>query len=151
MKMERIINGKIGVIKQMGQKKPISESDIIKGRFASIYDIFHNTSKYNFQYLKTEKIGKNNYDVIYIYDKIGNWVKFFINRKTGLIDYKEKIDNIAGAKGVARITNSKFKKIKGTYFAFKTDIFMKGKKKVAMIIKKIEVNPRIENDLFKLK
>lgn len=151
MRMERIINGNKGIMKQMGQVKPISEADILKGRFGSIYDIFHNTSKYNFQYLKTEKIGKGSYDVIYVNDSAGNWVKFFINRRTKLIGYKEKIDNVAGEKGVAKIVNTKFKKVNGTYFSFKTDIMMKGKKKVGIDITKIEVNPAIKNELFEIK
>ncbi len=150
MKIERIIDGNKGVMKQMGQSKPISSKEIKKGDFASIYDIYKNYKKYKFQFLKTEKIGNSVYDIIYIFTSGDNWVKFFINRKSHLIEFKEKIDNIAGEKGVARIVNSQFKKIGNIYFAFKTDILLKGKKKVGITVKKIEINPKINSDMFKM-
>lgn len=150
MKMERVVNGTRGIIKQMGQKKIIPAADILKSRFGSVYNIFHDSGKYSFQYIKKEKIGGSEYDIIYITDSNGNWVKFFVNSKNGLIEIKEKIENIAGVKGVAKIVNSQFKKVKGIFFAFKSDIFINGKKKVGITLKDVKINPEISTEKFKI-
>ena len=76
MKMERIINGKKGLIKQMGQERPISEKDIEKGKFSSLFDVFNYQDKYKFQYLKEKEIKGVKYDVIYLFDAKKNWAKF---------------------------------------------------------------------------
>ncbi len=151
MEMKRIINGTRGFIMQMGQKRDITAENILKGRFATIYDIYHNSKKYNFQFLKKEKIGQSVYDVIYLFDAKKNWKKFFINSKTGLIEYKEGIENINGKKGLGRTVNSKFKKIGNIQFAFDSKIMKKGKKVVGIVIKDIKINPVVDKKIFTLK
>ena len=52
MKIERILNGKKGVMKQMGQQRPVPAEQIEKGKFGDLYNICHNAKNYKFQYLK---------------------------------------------------------------------------------------------------
>ncbi len=148
MTMKRVVNGKKGYMTQMGQRKELTEEEINESAFAGLYDIFHSKDKYKFQYLKEEKIKEKSYDVIYITGVKDEWVKFFIDKTTGLIGIKEKIENIGGQKGLGRSYLSQFKKISGITFAFKTEIFLKDKKVLDITMKKVKINPPIDPSLF---
>ncbi len=150
MVMKRAINGKKGYADQMGQKKEIPEKDIEESKFADLYDIFHSKNKYSYQYLKKVVVKGKTYDVIYIKDKGKNWVKFFLNRDTGLIEIKEKLVNIARQKGVGKIYMSKFKKQNAISFPFKTEIFLNGKRLINISVKEVVVNAPVDKSLFKL-
>ncbi|MEN8222875.1 MAG: pitrilysin family protein [Acidobacteriota bacterium] len=150
MTMKRVVNGKKGYMTQMGQRKELTEEEIEESGFAGLYDIFHSKGKYKFQYLRTEEIKGISYDVVYITGQKDKWVKFFINNRTGLIEIKEKIENIGGQKGLGRIYLSLFKKQKGISFPFKTEIFMKDKKVVDITMKKVVINSIIDKSLFKV-
>ncbi len=150
MLMKRVINGKKGYQTQMGQRKELTKEEIEESEFGGFYDIFHFRSKYNFQYLKEEKINGVVYDVIYITDKEDKWVKFFINKINKRIEIKEKINNIGGQKGLGRTYLSQFKKQNGILFPFKTEVFMKDKKVVDITMKKIIINKVVDNALFKI-
>lgn len=150
MKIERIINGEKGVTKQMGQEQPISEKDIEKGKFSDLFNVFNYQDKYKFQYLKEKEIKGVKYDVVYLFDAKKNWAKFFINKKTGLIEIEEKLSNFPGKSGVAQTVNSNFKTIKGVPFAFKSETFIKDKKVVEVTVKEIKVNPKVEPSIFKI-
>ncbi len=150
MKIERIINGKKGLLKQMGQEKLMSETEIEKEKFGGLYDIFHSRDKYRFQYLWEKEIDGKKYDVIYIFDAQKNWTKFFINKETGFIEMEEKLSGLPGQTGVAREVKSDFKVIKGVPFAFKSETFIKDKKVVEMTVKEIKVNPKVDLSLFKI-
>ncbi len=119
MTMKRVVNGKKGYMTQMGQRKELTSIEIEESKFASLYDIFHEKGKYNYQYLKEEKIKDKVYDVIYMTDEGDKWVKFFINKKSGLIEIREKIQDIGGQKGLGRTYLSQFKKEKGIFFLSK--------------------------------
>ena len=88
--------------------------------------------------------------MIYITGVEDKWVKFFVNKKTGLIELREKIENIGGQKGLGRTYLSQFKKQRGIVFPFKTEIFMKDKKMVDITMKKVIINSAIDNSLFKV-
>ena len=77
----------------MGKTSPIAAEQIEKQKFGDLYDIFNPTEKgkYKFQYLKEEKINGKTYDVIYTFDSQKNWVKFFINKETRLVEIEEKL------------------------------------------------------------
>jgi hypothetical protein len=150
MKIFRIINGKKGILNQMGQKRVISAEEIEKDNFGNIYDIFNSKDKYKFQYLKEAEIEGRKYDVIYIFDAKKNWVKFFINKATGFIDREEKISRMPGQTGVAREIKSDFKIVKGIPYATKTEIFVKDKKVGEVIVKEIKVNPKVDLSIFKI-
>jgi zinc protease len=150
MKMYRIINGKKGVMNQMGQKRPIPEKDIEKGVFGDFYDVFNAKDKYKFQYLKEEQIDGKTFDIIYIFDADKNWVKFFVNRETGLIEMQEKIEEVPGQTGVGRRVSSDFKTIRGIPFAFKSVTTIKDKPVREIMVKEIKVNPGIDPSLFKI-
>ncbi len=150
MMMKRVINGKKGYQTQMGQRKELTEEEIEESGFGGFYDIFHFRTKYNFQYLKEEKIKGIIYDVVYITNKEDKWVKFFINKKTGRIEIKEKINNIGGQKGLGRTYLSQFKKQNGISFPFKTEVFIKDKKLVDITMKKVIIDKVVDNALFKI-
>ncbi len=150
MTMKRVINGKKGYMTQMGQRKELSEDEIEESGFAGIYDIFHSKDKYKFQYLKEVKIKDKSFDVIYITGMKDKWVKFFVNKKSGLLEIKEKIENIGGQKGLGITYLSQFKKQKGIAFPFKTEVYMKDKKVIDITMKKVVINSVIDNTLFKI-
>ena len=152
MKMETIINGKKGVRKQMGKTTPLDEDQIEKQIFGDLYDIFNpiTKGKYQYQYLKEEKINGNTYDVIYIFDSRENWVKFFINRETRFVEIEEKLSRFPGQQGAARTVNSDFKTIEGIPFAFQAKTYVKDKVVMETTTKQITVNPKIDLSLFKI-
>ncbi len=152
MKMEYIIDGKKGVLKQAGKEQPLPVEEIEKNLFGDLYDIFSpfEKGKYSFQYLEEEKLDGKTYDVIYIFDTRNHWVKFFINRETRLIEMEEKLANLPGQSGIARTVYSDFRIIKGIPFAFKSQAYVKDKIVMEESVKKIEVNPRVDINLFKI-
>jgi zinc protease len=151
MKMESIVNGKKGIRKQMGREIPITEKQILKSRFGDLFDVFNSTDKYKFQYLKEAEVNKKKYDVIYAFDSQKNWVKFYINKQSKLIEITEKIGNMMGQEGVIKICRSDFRKVKGIPFAFKTEIFLKDKKVMDSVVKSVKVNPKVDRSLFIIK
>jgi hypothetical protein len=152
MKIESIINGKKGVRKQMGKTSPMTEENIEKQKFGDLYDIFNPTEKgkYQLQYLKEEKINDKTYDVIYIFDSQKNWVKFFINKETQLVEIEEKLSQMPGQSGTARTVKSDFKTIKGIPFAFQSKTYVKDKVVIETTTKEIKVNPKIDPSIFKI-
>jgi hypothetical protein len=152
MKMEYIIDGKKGVLKQAGKETPLPAEEIEKNLFGDLYDIFSPSQKgkYSFQYLEEEKLDGKTYDVIYIFDTRDHWVKFFINRETLLIEMEEKLANLPGQSGTARTVYSDFRTIKGIPFAFKSQVYVKDKIVMEDSVKKIEVNPGVDMNLFKI-
>lgn len=152
MKMETIINGKKGVRKRMGKATPMDEEQIEKQIFGDPYDIFNAIpkGKYQCQYLKEEEIDGNIFDVIYIFDSQKNWVKFFVNRKTRLIEIEEKLSQFPGQQGTARTVKSDFKTIEGIPFAFQSKTYVKDKVVMETTTKQITVNPKIDLSLFKI-
>ncbi len=150
MKIIKIVNGDRGVIKQMGQKKELGREDIEKSRFGEIYDIIRSGNKYNFQYLKEKKINNKIYDIVYVSDKKDNWIKFFIDRKTGLIEIEEKIENIAGREGLARIVNSNFKRYNKIMIPSTVRIFMKGEKLIEAKLTDFKVDISVDKSIFKI-
>lgn len=149
MVMKRVVNGKKGYMSQMGQRKELTKDEIDESGFAGLYDIYHSGGKYNFQYLKEVKIKEVSYHVIYI-TKGDKWVKFFINKKSNLIEIKEKIENIGGQKGLGKTYLSGFKKQNGISFPLKTEVFMKDKKVVDITMKTIVINSVVDDSLFKI-
>lgn len=150
MKIIRVVNGDKGVMQQMGQKKEITKEEIEKNKFGDIYDIFHSKGKYNFQYLGEKKIDNKVFDLIYAFDKKGNWIKFYINKKTGLIEIREKIENIAGRKGVAKLISSDFKSYNGIAVPVKTKVLMQGDKLMEITLKEYKVNLKVDRSIFKI-
>ena len=152
MKVESIINGKKGVTKQMGKTNPMGEEQIEKQIFGDLYDIFNpiEKGKYKFQYLKEEKINGITYDVIYIFDNQKNWVKFFINQETRIVELEEKLSQLPGQTGTARTVKSDFKTIEGIPFAFQSKTYVKDKVVMETTTKQIKVNPKIDPSIFKI-
>lgn len=150
MKIERIINGKKGLMKQMGQETPMAEKDIEKEKFGTLYDIFHSKDKYRFQYLWEKEIDGKRYDVVYIFDAQKNWKKIFINKETGFIEIEEKLTRLPGQAGVEREVKSDFRIINGVPFAFKSETVVKDKKVVELTVKEVKVNPKVDLSLFKI-
>jgi zinc protease len=150
-KFERIINGKKGVTRQMGQERPVSEEDIEERKFGDFYNILNTKEDYNFQYLREEEIEGKRYHVIYISDAKMNWMKWYINQETQLREIGEQVSKIPGQTGIARTVLSDYKMIKGIPFAFKRVTFVKGQKVSDVTIKEIKVNPKVDLSIFELK
>ncbi|MCI0470527.1 MAG: insulinase family protein, partial [Candidatus Aminicenantes bacterium] len=93
MKMEVIIDGDKGLMKQMGQERPLAAKDIAENRFSDLYFILNANEKYKFQYLKETEIEGKKYDVLYIFDAEKNWLKLYIDKKTGLVEIEEKLSD----------------------------------------------------------
>ncbi len=152
MKIENIIDGKKGLRKMAGKEKPLPAEEIEKNIFGDLYDIFFpaEKGKYSFQYLKEEKLDGKTYDVIYIFDSRNHWAKFFINRETRLIEMEEKLAELPGQSGIARTVYSDFRIIKGIPFAFKSQSYVKDKVLMEESVKKVDVNPVVDMNLFKI-
>lgn len=151
MKITRIINGNRGIINQMGKEMSLSKDQIERERFSSFYRIFNQQKEYDFQYLPEQTIKDKKYQVVYVFDNQGNWLKLYINQKMARIEITEKIEDILGQSGVARTILSDFKKVKGTIFAFSRETYIKNKKIIEISIKEIQVNPKINPGIFKIK
>ncbi len=150
MKIVKVVNGDIGFIKQMGQKKVITKKEIDKDRFGSIFNIYKFPRRYSFQYLGEKRVKNRLFDLIYVFDKSKNWVKFFINKKTGLIEIQEKIENIAGREGITRIENSGFKRYGNISVPGTVKLFMKGEKLIEINLKDFKTNIKVDESLFKI-
>lgn len=151
IKIERIVNGKKGVARQMGQERPVSEKDIEKRKFGDLHHILNTKEDYKFQYLREEEIEGKTYHVIYISDAKKNWMKWYINQETLLREIGEQVSNMPGQTGIARTVLSDFKIIKGIPFAFKRVTFVKDQKVSDVTIKEIKVNPKVDPSIFDLK
>ncbi len=150
MKMSRTTNGKKGIMNQMGQIQPIPEKEIEKEKFNDLYFIFNHPDNYKFQYLYEKKIEGKTYDVVYIFNAEKNWVKFFINKETGLIEIEEELSKMPGQSGMSRTLKSDFKTIGGIPFAFKAEVYVKDKKVGSVTTKEIQVNSRVNTSIFKI-
>ncbi|NIM10848.1 MAG: hypothetical protein GTO45_02560 [Candidatus Aminicenantes bacterium] len=151
MKIERIVNGKKGIMRQMGQERPVPEEDIEERKFGDLNHILNTKENYKFQYLKEEEVEGKTYHVIYISDAKKNWMKWFVNRDTLLNEIREQVSKMPGQAGIARTVYSDFKIIKGIPFAFKRVTFVKDEKVSEVIIKEIKVNPKVDPSIFELK
>jgi predicted Zn-dependent peptidase len=150
MKIETVINGEKGTVKQMGQERPMAAEQIKDRSFGSFYDMSHSPDKYSFQYLREETINAKTYDVIYVFDGEKNWQKMFINRETGLLEIEEKLSKIPGIGGIARQINSEFKTVSGLPIVYKSETFIKDKKVISYTVKEVEVNPKVDPALFNI-
>jgi len=152
MKMTEVIDGKKGVMNQMGRKMPITAKTIKSRRFGREYDMYHNMKDYKFQYLKNVKIKGVTYSVVYI-TKSNNkeWKKLFINKETGYIEITESMSHQPNAVGVIRTVSSDFRVVSGIPFDFKSEVYFKGKVIQTMVVKSIEVNPKIDEKIFTIK
>jgi zinc protease len=148
MKVEVIIDGDKGLMRQMGQEQPLPGKDIAENRFSDLYFILNAAEKYKFQYLKETEIEGKKYDVIYIFDAEKNWLKLFIDKKTGLIEIEEKLSDLPDVSGVAREIKSDFKTIDGIPFAFKSVTFVEGKKVGGTNTKEVRVNSAVDRTIF---
>jgi zinc protease len=150
MKMERTINGNKGISKQMGQTGPVQEDEIKKERFSDLYYIINNRDKYKIQYLYDKEIDGKKYDVLYIFDESKNWVKYFVNKETGLIEIEEEVSKFPGQSGVAHTVKSDFKTVNGIPFAFKSVVTVKDTKVSEMTFTEIKVNTTVDPAIFKI-
>lgn len=150
MKVQVIVDGNEGVMRQMGQERPLPKKDIDENRFSDLYFILKSGKKYTFQYLKETDIDGKKYDVLYIFDAEKNWLKLFINKETNLIEIEEKMSKLPGMSGLAREIKSDFKTIGGIPFAHKSETFVKGKKVGETIIKEVKVNPSVDKSIFRI-
>lgn len=150
MKMERTINGVKGTMKQMGQSVPVSEEEIKKERFSDLYFIFNNSDRYKFQYLYEKEIDGKKYDVVYIFDGPENWVKYFVNTETGLIEMEEEVSKFPGQSGVARTVKSDFRTVGGIPFAFKSVVSVKDTKVSELTFTEVKVNTTVDPSRFKI-
>lgn len=148
MKMEYIIDGDRGVVKQMGQSRPLSKEQIEENRFGSLYDLFNARGKYKFQYLEEVEIAGKRYDVIYTFDAKKNWLKLFINKETHLIEVEERLSKMPGQSGIAREIKSDFKTIGTIPIAHKSETYIKDKKIGQATITQVKVNQPIDKTLF---
>ncbi len=148
MKIETIIDGDKGIMRQMGQERAMDAKQIKDNLFGSMYDLINSKGKYNFQYLKEQEIEGKKYDVIYIFDAEKNWKKIFVNKETGLIDIEEKLSKMPGTTGVAREINSDFKVVNGIPFAQKSETFVGDKTIMSVTVKEVTVNPKVDPAIF---
>jgi zinc protease len=150
MKIEQIVDGKKGVMKQMGQVKSLSEEDIEKNTFGDLADVFTSKDKYSFQYLKEETIDGKKYDVIYAFDAKKNWIKFFVNTQTNLIELEEKVTNAFGQSGVGRVLFFDIKTIEGIPSPSRIETYIKNEKIIDVTIKEVKVNSKVDPLIFKI-
>ena len=150
MKVEVIVNGDKGVMRQMGRERPLPQEDIAENRFGDLFFILNTEESTEYQYLKETEIDGNIYEVIYLFDAKKNWLKLFVNKKTGLIEIEEKMSKLPGISGIAREVKSDFRTVAGIPFAYKSKTYVKGKKVGETTIKRIKVNPPVDASIFHL-
>lgn len=150
MKITQVINGNKGVMSQMGQKRPMPEDQIKKGRFGGLHHIFHNRDKYKLQYLYEKEVDGKMYDVIYVFDAQKNWKKLFINQSSRYVEIEESLSQMPGATGVARTTHSDFRIVKGIPISFKTEVVANEKVVREITTKDVKVNPKVDPAIFKI-
>lgn len=148
MKIPTVINGKKGVTKTMSQEQILSEEEISQRLFGDLYDIFHAKGKYKFQYLWEKEINSKKYDVLYAFDKNNNWIKYFIDKETGLNTIEEKVSHAPGMAGISRTVNSDFKFIKGIPVPYNSETFINDKKMIELKLKEVKVNQPVDTSLF---
>ncbi|MCK4764284.1 MAG: insulinase family protein [Candidatus Aminicenantes bacterium] len=151
MKIEVIVNGDEGVMRQMGQERPMPKEDIENNNFGELYHIFNSKDKYKFQYLKEVEVDGKQYDVIYMFDAAKNWQKLFINKETQFIEIEEKVSKLPGTSGIAREVKSGFKVISGIPVAYRSKTYVKDKVVSEVEVKSVKVNPVVDKKLFDLK
>lgn len=150
---KEIINGERGVEISHGKRTVLTKKEIKKFRIDAWPYISDYSYKYRFQYLKEEKINGTLFDVVKIYEIYENeeiWVKFFFNRKTGLIEITERLYVIEGKKGLWREMNSNHKEIEGVAFPYTIKAYFDGKKYMEIEIKGIKINIPVDTNLFNL-
>ena len=94
--------------------------------------------------------GPPNTDVVYVTAGDRNWAKFFVNRRSGLVEIVEKMDSLMGPEGLARKVMSGFKTVEGVAVPLQTETFMDGKKVVAVTVKDIRFNLPVDERLFEI-
>lgn len=150
IKIETVMNGDKGIIRQMGQERPMPEDQMKNQAFGSFYDMYHSPEKYSFQYLKEETIEGKAYDVVYVFDADKNWQKMFINKQTGLVEIEEKMSRIPGVTGVSRELNFDYKTVMGIPFSHRSESYVNDKKVISATLKEVKVNPKVDPALFKI-
>lgn len=150
-KIEIITNGGKGVQRMMGKEEPLPAEEMKKGHFGEPQDVFTNLDKYDFQYLREEKLNGKIFDIVYASGAEGRWIKFFIDRASGLIEMDEKLEDLMGQKGVYRQVYSAFKKMDGIAFPMKAEMFLKDKKVMTAAISDIVLNIDVDEGLFAIK
>lgn len=152
MKIVNVITPKGGYGEQMGQRKAISAEQVAENRFARFYDLLVRPEGYQIQFLKADKLGDDPVDVMLIREENGSrWKKIYLHQKTGLLMAEESMMEIMGqGKKPARTVYGDYRQIKGLPFAHTIRIEAEGKPFMESKVSKVEVNPTLDDALFKI-
>ncbi len=153
MKTEVITNGNKGVVKSpmAGGAKPLPAKEIEKGKFGDLYHICHNMDMYKYQFLWGKEMDGKIYDVIYIFNDKKQWVKFYIDRKTGFIGITEKISDNPMMSGITKTFLSDYRTFRNVPVAMSSVTFVKGKKVGSSKTTSVVVNGKVKKSLFVVK
>ena len=148
-KVETIINGEKGITKAMGQVQPLPAEQIKDQRFSDDYNVFRSLDLYSFQYLKSEKVGERECDVVYATREKG-WMKLFFDKTTGYILARESQESFMGQTEIARWEFDDYKVVEGIPVAYTSRMLIKGKRVVDGKVTKFVVNPKVQETLFQV-
>lgn len=152
MKIVNVTTAKGGYMEQMGQKRAIPPEQIAEGRFARFFDLLAKPESYQIQFMKEDKVGDQPVNVLLVREEAGSrWKKLFLDQKRGLLLAEESLMDVMGqGKKLARILYGDYKPVKGLPFAHSVIMESEGKPFMQSKVEAVEVNPTLEDSLFKI-
>ncbi len=152
MKIVTVSTPEGGYMSQMGQKKVLPAKEINENRFAGFYDLLTKSDTFRIQFMKEDAIDDQPVNVLLVRDEEGsNWKKLFVNQKTGLLMAEERLMDMMGqGKKPGRTVYGDYRTVKGIPFAHTIRIEFEGKPFMESKVTQVEVNPALDDALFKL-
>ncbi len=152
MKMERVTTEQGGYISQMGQKRAVSAEEIRQESFGGLRGLLKEPGKYQVQYLDQAEIEGEQVDILLIREKEGSrWKKMAFARKSGFLLMEESMQEVMGAgQKPARTYHRDIRIVSGMPQAHLILVQVDGKTMMESKISRVEVNPQLPDDLFKI-
>jgi zinc protease len=152
MKMVNVTTPKGGYMEQMGQKRPIPAEQVAESRFARFYDLMAKPESFQVQFYKEDKIDDQVVNVLLVREENGSrWKKLYLHQKSGLLLAEESMMDLMGqGKKPARTLFADYRTVKGLPFAHAVTIEADGKPFMQSKVEGIEVNPTLDDSLFKI-
>lgn len=150
MKMINVTTPQGGYSEAMGQKKPVGADQLAEARFARFFDMLAKPESFPIEFLREDKLGDQPVNVLLVRQE-ARWKKFFLHQKTGLLLAEESLLDIMGqGKKPARTVYGDYKMVKGLPFAYSIRVESEGKPFMESKVSLVEVNPVLDDALFKI-
>lgn len=152
MKIITVTTPEGGYVDQMGQKKALSAEEVNQNRFARFHDLLTQADTFRIQFLKEDVVDGQPVNVLLVRDEEGSkWKKLFVNQKSGLLMAEESLMDMMGqGKKPGRTVYGDYRQVKGLPFAHTVRVEFDGKPFMESKVTQVEVNPALDDSLFKL-